>query len=462
MEAILLFNLLTGLSYQRISNQKDILKMGLEYIAILVVITLLLLLFLGFPVAFSLLSVSVVYTIVFLSLTALGMLASITFGVITNEAYLALPLFIFMAAVLQFSGIADDLYDCLWKWLSGLRGGLSMATTVAITIIDAMTGIGATGIVTMGMIAFPQMEKHNYDRSISIGPIPVASALGPLIPPSTVMIILGAFAGLSIGELFIGGVVPGLIISSFFVAFIYVRCALNPKLAPKASREERASWKERVISLKGIILPILLVLLILGGIYSGATTPVEASAIGAFGAIICSIIYRKLTLENLKEAVKRTLNITVMAYWILIGGSSYAAFLSLSGVGGYLGNLFGNLPFSPMGTVVFFVIILLVLGMFLESLAIIMITVPIFFPVVESMGFDPVWFGVVFIIGIVIGYVTPPLGYNLFYIRAVIPSTISTGVIFRSVLYFIPFMIIALALVIIFPELILWLPAKMR
>lgn len=434
----------------------------MEYIAILVVITLLLLLFLGFPVAFSLMTVSVIYTLIFVSPRALGMLVSIAFGVMTNTTYMALPLFVFMASVLQFSGIADDMYDCLWKWLSGIRGGLAMATTAAITIIDAMTGIGATGIVTMGMIAFPQMEKYKYDRSISVGLIPAASALGPLIPPSVTMIILGAFAGISIGELFIGGVIPGLIISFFFMVFIFIRCALNTKLAPKLSREDRPSWKEKIIALRGVVLALLLVFLILGSIYSGAATPVEAASLGAFGAIIVSIIYRKINVQNLKEAVQKTLKLTAMAYWICIGGSSYAAFLTLSGVGGYLGKLFSTLPFSPMGILIFFVVIVLIMGMFLESIAIIMITVPVFFPVIESLGFDQVWFGVIFVITIVIGYLTPPLGYNLFYIRAVLPSDVSTSVIFRSVLYYIPFMILALALVIIFPELILWLPAQMR
>ena len=435
--------------------------MDIGLISILVILSLLFLLFLGFPVAFCLLSVSIIFTVIFWSPRALGMVAASTFGVMVNSTYLAIPLFVFMAAVLQFSGVADELYETLWKWLGGIRGGLAIATAGAITLIDAMTGIGATGIVTMGMLAYPHMEKHHYHRSISVGPIPAASALGPLIPPSNIMIILGGYASISIGGLFMGGLIPGLLISSFIILYIAIRCIINPKMAEKIPVEDRASWVEKFAALRGVILPIFLVLLVLGGIYSGAATPIEASGVGAIGAIICAAVHRKVSLENLKDAVQRTIKINVMVLWLLIGGSTYSSFMSASGVGPYLGELLMGLPLPPIGILAILLVILLLMGMVMESVAIIMVTVPIFFPVIKTLGFNPLWFGVVFVIAIIIGYITPPLGYNLFYMRGVLPSDVSTRDIFRYVVPFIPIMVLVLILVVIFPQIILWLPNKM-
>jgi len=377
----------------------------------------------------------------------------------TNPTFLAVPLFIFMANVLQSSGITDDLFDAIWKWLGGVRGGLAIASVAAITILSAMTGVGATGIFTIGMIAYPQMMKRGYDQMIAIGPIPPASSLGPLIPPSNIMIILGGFASLSVGALFMGGFVPGFLISLGFIIYILVRCYMNPELAPVIPLNERPSLKEKLIATGGVTLPILLVLAVLGGIWTGVTTAIEGAGVGAFGAMVCAVIKHKLTFTRLKDAVTSTLKANVMVMWLLIGGSCYAAFMSASGMSMYLGKMLMNLPIPPMGIVVFLLFILLGMGMFLDSVAIIMITVPIFFPIINTLGFDPIWFGVLFTIAIVIGYITPPFGYNLFYMRAIIPPDVSTKVIYRSVIPYIPIMVAVMIVCILFPKLVLFLPA---
>ena len=432
--------------------------MDLGLVSFLMCVTLLVLIFLGLPITFCLISTSLIFTIIFWDFSKVAVLVTSTFGNMTNPTFLAIPLFIFMAAVLQSSGITDDLFEAIWKWLGGVRGGLAIASVTAITILSAMTGVGATGIFTIGMIAYPQMMKRGYDLSIAIGPIPPASALGPLIPPSNIMIILGGFASLSVGALFMGGFIPGFMISAAFILYIVYKCYRNPKLAPVIPVEDRPCLREKLVATRGVTLPILLVLAVLGGIWTGVTTAIEGAGVGAFGALICAVIKNKLTLASLKEAVTSTLKANVMIMWLLIGGSCYAAFMSASGMSTYLGNLLMNLPLPPMGIVAVLLVVLLVMGMFIDSVAIIMITVPIFFPIVKALNFDPIWFGVLFTIAIVIGYITPPFGYNLFYMRAILPQEISTREIYRSVMPYIPLMILVMFICMFFPKLILVVP----
>jgi len=432
--------------------------MDIGLIALLLVAALLVLIFLGLPITFCLISTSLIFTIIFWGFSKVTVLVTSTFGNMVNPTFLAIPLFIYMANILQSSGITDDLFDAIWKWLGGVRGGLAIASVAAITILSAMTGVGATGIFTVGMIAYPQMMKRGYDLSFAIGPIPPASALGPLIPPSNIMIILGGFASLSVGALFMGGFIPGFMISAAFVIYILIRCYLKPELAPVIPVEERAPLRERLLALRGVALPIILVLMVLGGIWTGVTTAIEGAGAGAFGAMICALIKRKLTLASLKEAVTSTLKANVMVMWLLIGGSCYAAFMSASGMSAYLGNLLMNLPLSPMGIVSVLLLVLLLMGMFIDSVAIIMITVPIFFPIIRALHLDPIWFGVLFTIAIIIGYITPPFGYNLFYMRAILPPEVSTKVIYGSVLPYIPIMILVMFVCMLFPKLILVIP----
>jgi len=432
--------------------------MDIGVISILMAATLLILIFLGLPIAFSLISTSLIFTIVFWGFSKMTMLVTSTFGNMTNPTYLAIPLFIYMASVLQTSGITDDLFDAIWKWLGGLRGGLAVASVAAITILSAMTGVGATGIFTIGMIAYPQMMKRGYDQMIAIGPIAPASALGPLIPPSNIMIILGGFASISVGSLFMGGFIPGFLISASFISYILIKCYMNPALAPNIPLQERPSMKDKLIAVRGITLPILLVLAVLGGIWTGVTTAVEGAAAGAFGAMICAMIKRRLTFSSIREAVTSTLRANVMILWLLIGGTCYASFMSASGMSSYLGKLLLNMPLPPLGIVAVLLVILLILGCFIDSVAIIMITVPIFFPIITQLNMDPIWFGVLFTIAIVIGYITPPFGYNLFYMRGIIPPEISTRVIYRAVLPYVPLMIGVLFLCLFFPKIITAIP----
>lgn len=435
--------------------------MSTGLITLVLLLALVGLLLTGLPVAFCLIGLSVAGYLVFVGPSALFTIIPNTFANITNEIFVAIPLFIFMATILQFSGLATALYDMMYKWFAGLRGGLGMGTIVICALIAAMSGIGATGTITMGLLAYPEMRQRGYDKSMAIGPITFGGALGPLIPPSVLMILVGGFGALSIGKLFIAGVFPGLIMVLLGIVYIGIRCLLNPDLAPSLPLAERASWTQKFISLRGSILPVLLILLVLGGIYTGAFTPSEAAGIGAFGALICAAIYGKLNLQNLKEATLTTLRVNAMVLWIIIGGAAFSSLLGLVGVKHFVAHTLIGLPIGPIGVVIIMMTIVFIMGMLIEPAAITLITIPIFMPIIRELGFDPLWFGVLFTINCLIGYITPPFGVNMFYFKGLGHPDVTMMDIYRSSLPYVVIMIIGLILCIIFPEIIVWLPNMM-
>lgn len=337
--------------------------MSPELTALIIFLSLIILILTGFPVAFCLISVSIIGYLAFIGPAPLFGISCYIFDILLKDVYIAVPLFIFMATILQFSGLASALYETMYKWMAGLKGGLAMGTVAICALIAAMTGIGATGTVTMGLLAYPEMRKRAYDKGIAIGCIPFGGALGPLIPPSIVMIVAGGFAHLSVGKLFMGGVFPGVITALLGMIYIGIRCFRNPKLGPPVPLEERATWQEKFISLRGAILPIILIVVVLGGIYSGAATPTEAGGVGAFGALICAAIYRKLNLENLKEAITTTIRVTAMVMWLLIGGMCFSSLTTVTGVTHVVGDLLVGLPMTPIGIVAVMMVIVFILGM---------------------------------------------------------------------------------------------------
>lgn len=423
--------------------------------------SLLILLMTGLPVAFSIIAVAVVGWLAFIGPQALNLLPYQVFTNLTQPIYIAIPLFVFMAAILENSGLGAALYDTMHKWFAGMRGGLAMGTVFICTLLAAMTGLAATGVLTMGLLAYPEMRQRGYSNSIALGCIPAGGTLGPLIPPSVVMIIVGGFGSLSVGKLFMGGVFPGLLMSFMFILYIGVRCYLQPELAPALPPEERATWREKLVSLRGVILPILLVVLVLGGIYAGAFTPTEAGGIGAFGTIICAAIYRNLNWRVLNAAVLTTLKVSCMVLLLCIAGTSLASLLSGAGVATFVSNSMTGLPIGPMGVIIVMMVILLIMGMFIDTIAIIMITMPIFLPVIIQLGFDPLWFALVFTINILIGLITPPYGMCLFYMKGLVPADVSMGDIYRSITAYVLIEIAVLVIAVAWPPLLLWLPNTM-
>jgi tripartite ATP-independent transporter DctM subunit len=434
--------------------------MSLPIVTLIVVLGFLLLMGLGLPIAFCLISSSIIFTLFFWKVDALYVIGTTIYSVSSKEVFLAIPFFVFLAAVLERSGIAESLYDMFYKWVGRLGGGLAIGAVLICTIIDAISGLGASGIVTIGAIAMNEMSKRGYDKHMSVGCIAAGSALGPLIPPSVIMIIIAGFTGLSVGKLFASGLIPGLLCSFGFIVYIVIQCLRDPKMGPPISREIKITWSERFVSLRSVILPVLLILMVMGSIYTGVTTPTEGAAVGAFGAMFCAAVNRKLTFHNLYFAGKASVKVTCMVMWLLIGGSLFATLLNAIGVQEALSQFLQGIGkgYGALVVLSIMMVIVFIMGMFIDGAAITVLTMPIFFPVIMSVGIDPLWFGCLFTMNICMGYLTPPFGMNLFYMKGVVSSDITMQDIYWSILPYVLVMIVVLILVIIFPGLAVWLP----
>lgn len=436
--------------------------MNIGLITLTIFLFFLLCMVLGLPIAFCMFGTAMVFALILMGPSSMYLVFTTTYSIMTTEIFIAIPLFIFMAFLIQSSGIAAALYDTMYKWFGPLRGGLAMGTVAICTLIAAMTGLGATGVVTMGVIALPEMLKRGYDKGLAVGCIPPGGALGPLIPPSVPMIVTAALARLSVGKMFIGGIIPGFLIAFLYCVYIGVRAFINPRLAPALPRTELATWREKFISLRTISLPIILIIVVIGSIYTGAATPTEAAGIGSMGAIICSIIYRKFNWPNLKEAMIMTVKVNGMVLWLLAGGSCLGCLLGATGVSHWIGETLTGLPVAPLIIIVAMQVIVFIMGMFMDGASITVICIPLFIPVVVSLGFNPLWFCLLFTINGLSGYISPPFGLNLFYMKGVASKDISMGLIYRSVIPYVIIDVIVIVLCFVFPEILIWLPGLMK
>lgn len=435
--------------------------MPIEIVTLVVLGSFFILLFLGLEVAFSLMSCALVFTLIFWTPSALYVAATSIYSQATKDIYLAVPLFIFMACLLESSGIGEDLFDIILKLFPRLPGSLGAGSVMMCTIVDAMSGLGGTGVVTIGVLTLPEMLKRGYDKRIALGCIPAGGSLGPLIPPSVLMILIGGMMGLSVGRLFAAGLIPGLIIAGIFILYIVVRCMIQPELAPSVPEERRVSWVEKLASLKGLVLPFILVVMVLGSIYTGIATPTEAAGVGAGGAAACGIINRRLSWAGLKKAMLISLRINCMVMWLLIAGNMFAAMLNATGIADLVVEFMPG-EASPNLTIIMMMIIPLIMGMFIDGAAVSVICIPIFSPLVLSLGIDPYWFGTLFTISLIAGYLTPPFGMNLFYTKGIAPDSVTMSDIYSSIGPFIAAEIFVLGLVFLFPKIALWLPSLMK
>lgn len=418
----------------------------------------LVLLFTGLPVAFALGGVGALCVVLIWGLEALSITATSAWAIMDFYLMVAIPCFVFMAVVLQSSGIAENLFGSIRLWFGGVGGGLAMAVVVACTIVAAMTGTMATGTVTMGIIALPIMLRLGYNKSMALGCIMAGGGLGILIPPSLPFIVFGAFAKVSIGKLFLGGIIPGLILSAMYQAYIAVRCYFNPELGPPLPPEERVGFKEKIMSLRSMLLPAVLIMAVLGTIVLGIASTVEAAAAGAAGSVVCAAINRKLSWKMIKEACYATFRINAYVCWIMIGAMCFKAVFT--GVGGpeLARNFVDGLNVSPLFIVFLMQLSYLFLGMFLDDLSMMMLTIPVYVPIVLALGFDPVWFGVLFLINVDMGALTPPFGFGLFFMKGVAPPEVTMGDLYRSITPFLIMQFIGLMLVLFFPQLALLIP----
>ncbi len=443
-------------------------EIGIELLTLIMFGSLLVLLMAGLPLAFVTGGLACVFLFLLGDARALNIVPSRIFPLMTNYQLSAIPLFIFMAAMLERAGIINDMFDVIYKVLGGVKGGLAAATILASTILAAMVGVIGAAVVTMGIIALPAMLKRSYEPKIAMGSIMAGGTLGILIPPSILAIIYAVVAEQSVGELFIGAVIPGLMLSGMYIAYVVLRSYLNPSLGPPIPIEERVSNAEKLRLIGKMSAPIALIVVVLGVIFTGVATPVEAAGIGTFGAFIVAAIHRQLDWHTVREASLTTLKASAMVIWIMFGATIFVGLYVLEGGQQFVQDSLAATGLGPWGILILMQILLIVLGMFLDWVGILLLCVPIFVPIIKALGAasfglsDPddlvLWFGVLYLVNMQMSFLSPPFGYALFYLRGVAPPEIPMSDIFKSALPFLALQIVGLALCMIFPQLITWLP----
>lgn len=432
--------------------------MSIELVSILLFGGLLLFLSLGVPVVFALGGISVILTFLLEGYTGLYTVATTTYREITDPTLITIPLFLFMGNLLIHSGISDRLFQALGYWLSGLKGSLAIVS-VGVCVALAMCGGFGPGILTMGLIAVPAMLKHSYNKSLALGSVMAGGVLGTIIPPSIIMIVFSFIARVSIGRLFFGGAIPGFICAFFYIIYIATRCYFQPHLAPKISGD--VTWRMRLTSLKDVILPSLLIVMVLGSIFLGIATPTEAAGIGAMGASIICVIQRRFTWKVISNSCLDTLRISGMALWILVAATLFGIFYTTAGAQSLVMDIVKGLEVNRWLILMAMQIILLISGMFMDDYAVVTICAPIFLPIAKFLGFNPIWFSIVFLLNMQVAYLTPPFGWALILMKGVAPPEIRTEDIWRSVPPFVAMQLFVLVITMIFPQLALWLPGKM-
>jgi tripartite ATP-independent transporter DctM subunit len=390
-----------------------------------------------------------------------SMLLGNAFLIMTWYTIVAIPLFVFMSVILRNTGVIEDLFRSLRLWLAPIPGGLAMAVVVVSVFVAAMSGMTATGVLILGLIALPVMLKFGYSKEIAMGPIMAGAALASLIPPSNTFIVYGAIAEVSVGRLFIGGIVPGLILAGLFIAYIGVRCGFNPTLGPPLPPEERVGWREKFVSLRGLILPGALIIAVLGSIFMGVASPTEAAGVGAIGSLVCAAIKRNLKWEHVKEACIETFKVTGMVAWIMIGAYVFKSVFVLSGGPHYVTNWVAGFNLPAIGIIGLMQLAYIILGCFVQPFVMLFVSMPVFLPIVDALGLSRLWFGVLFLANTQVADLSPPFGFALFYLRSIAPEGITMRDIVRAVIPFMPLQIIGVALVMFFPQLATWLPSLM-
>jgi len=428
-------------------------------ITILLTISMIAGLVSGLPITFVLGAIGCIFTFFLWGPGAMSVIPTLIFGkAMMSFGLLSVPLFVLMGFVLQHSGIADKLFNAFYVWGGKLGGGLAIAAIIVCTLFAAMTGIGGAGTITMGLIALPAMLARNYNKKLALGCIGAGGALGILIPPSITMIIYGMICQVSIGKLFAGGLIPGLLLCALFIAYTVILCKVNPENGPGMPEEEILPFKEKIKATKSVIAPLILICAVLGSIFSGIATPTEGAAIGAAGSFILMILGGQFSWKMFKDISLGTLKLSGMVMWIVIGAYCFSTIYMALGATQFVSGLVQNLPFGYWGVFIIIQVIFFGLGMLLDPSAIVMITAPILTPIVAAMGYDPVWFGIIFIMNMQAAYISPPFGYNLFYLKSIAPEGVGIKDIYVAVIPFILLQLLGLAIVAVFPQIAMWLP----
>ena len=389
---------------------------------------------------------------------SLNMVATSTMGTMLSTLLLAIPLFILMAKFLERSGLAEDLYDLMYHLFGRMKGGLGVGTVIICTLFAAMAGVTAAATVSMGLIALPSMLKRGYSKDLSIGCILAGGALGVLIPPSVPFIVYALVSRQSVGKLFAGGLPAGLVLSLLFIIYIIIATRIKPSWGPAIAAEERLPLRKVCSKFMALLMPLLIIAAIFGAMFSGAATPTEASAIGALGAIVSATVRGRFSWSLVWESCVETMRITVMIVWIIATATWISnVYAAISGPQ-FVIDIVEHLGANRYVILAGIQIILIILGCFMDVSGIIMLTVPVFDPVIRFLGFDPLWFGVLFVVNMEMAYLTPPFGVNLFYMKGIAPPGVTTTDIYRSIIPFVSLQLLGLIILIIVPQIITFLP----
>lgn len=426
----------------------------------ILVISLTLFLFIGLPVAFSLGFLSMLSALVFWpGTTGLYGVALAGYGHMGNYTLVCVPLFILMAQLVMHSRMGTDSYEVADRFLRQLPGGLGMTSAVFGAIFGAVCGASTAGTATVGLLSLPEMMKRGYQSGMSGAIVAFSGALSILIPPSVILILYGTLANESIGALFAGGIIPGLLMTVFSLIYIYVRVMMNPDIAPRD--EVRYTWKEKFSSLWKVWSLLVVVFMLLGTIYSGIATPTEASAIACLSVFIIALVKRSLSIETVRTALMQTVKTTAMIGWIIIGATSFGYVIIYSGCAAELTDWVISLPVPSTVIVMILMLGFLFMGMFLDPAAIVMMTTPIILPILLALEINVLWFGVLMAINMCAGNISPPMGLNLYIVKGLMPNEINLGGLFKAAVPFMVLDVITIALVMIFPGIVTWLPALM-
>jgi tripartite ATP-independent transporter DctM subunit len=452
-----------------------------NYTSLYMFATVCLALMLGYPVAYTLAGTALAFAAAGILLgnfdpAFLSALPGRLFGTMTNTTLIAVPLFVMMGVVLEKSKVAEELLDNMAKVFAGLRGGLGISVVIVGTMLAASTGIVGATVVTMGLLSLPSMLKRGYDPALATGTICATGTLGQIIPPSIALVLLGDILSsayqqaqlslnifnpetVSVGDLFMGALVPGLLLVVLYVLYISFYAWRHPERAPADPNHEQVSPAALII---GLTPPLLLIMTVLGSILTGIATPTEAAGVGAMGAILLAIAKRKMNWARMREVVISTTEVTCMVFMILIGAALFS--LVFRGFGGeeLIQHYFTNMPGGVMGATLLVMLIIFLLGFILDFIEITFVVVPIVGPILLAMGVDPVWLGIIIAINLQTSFLTPPFGFALFYLRGVAPSSVPTSAIYRGVIPFILIQLLVLAMLFLWPELATWLPGKLK
>jgi C4-dicarboxylate transporter DctM subunit len=427
-------------------------------IAVIGVVLLVLLFLLRMPVAYVMALVGFLGFAYVTSVdSALRFLAKDFWQIFSAYALTVVPMFVFMGTVAFYSGMSGRLYDAAYRFFGQLRGGLALATIVACAGFAAMCGSTNAEAAAMGKVTLPEMKRYKYDDSLATACVASAGSLGILIPPSTILIIYGVITQESIGKLFAAGILPGLLLTTLFAITITILCRFNPSLAPAGAK---STWKERVSSFGGVVEMLLLFLLVMGGLFVGWFTPTEAGAAGAAGALVIALARRTLSWRGFLDSLADTTRITAMVFLIIAGATVFGHFMSVTRVPFDLSEWVGGLETSPYVIMAFIVFGYLIGGCFMDSLALITLTIPILYPLVLALGFDSIWFGVIIVLVSEMGVITPPVGINVYVIKGVAPD-VPLETIFKGIFPFLGAIIVCIAILIFFPQIALFLPSFM-